>query len=400
MPTDLSPDVVSEREALELLKQAIATRCEPEVGVFEKDIVEFYAAKMRDFGLEVDVFEEVEGRPNVVGRARGQGGGRSVLFSAHLMCPVSALEDWHCDPYATVVEERRIYALGVADMKAAIVAMLYAARDAVARNATGDVIVALGAGGELGGAIGTGAIMRRGYRADFAIVGEPTDLDIVHCQRGAVWTEWHVKGRTGLTGAGINAVHKALSLGQEFVALNEPLQKRKHPLLGHGQLSINVIRGGTETYNVPDHCLLKVDRRLVPPETTDDVIGQLDAAADRMRAKDPELDVNRDVTLHIPTVETDPQFSLVQELAAGIADVKGAPPEFKGIRGFTEMVHIHEAGVPAVVCGPGSVKVIHAPNEWVAVDEFMNAIQIYTNVSRRITSLPSDRDLHQSGHLV
>ena len=383
-------DVASEREAVDLLREAIAVKCEPEVGVFEEEIVEFYAQKMRDFGLEVDVFAEVDGRPNVVGRARGSGGGKSLLFSAHLMCPVSELGAWHCDPYATVVEDGRIYGMGVADMKAAIVSMLFAARDAVQRGSQGDVVVALGAGGELGGAIGTGAIMRRGYRGDFAIVGEPTDLDVIHCQRGAVWTEWTVKGQTGLTGGGLNAVHKALDLGQALVALTDAIAVApKHELLGTGGLSINVVEGGTEFYNVPDRCVLKVDRRIVPGQAPDDVVAEFEAVLERLKGQDGDLDAAFEVKLRIPPVETDVSHPLVRELAAAIEEVKGAAPAFKGIRGFTEMVHIFEAGVPAVVCGPGSVHVIHAPNEWVAVEEFMNTVRLYTNVSRRITSQPS-----------
>jgi acetylornithine deacetylase len=111
------------------------------------------------------------------------------------MCPVSNQADWHCDPYATVIEDGRIYGMGVADLKAAAVAMLFAARDAALQKPRGDVIVGLGAGGESGGFIGTKAMMDRGLRADVAVVGEPSELEITFCQRGAVWHEWHGRSR-------------------------------------------------------------------------------------------------------------------------------------------------------------------------------------------------------------
>lgn len=166
----------------------------------------------------------------------------------------------------------------------------------------GDVIIGLGAGGESGGFIGTKAMLDRGLRADVAVVGEPSELEITYCQRGAVWHEWSIAGKTGLTGrpGSVNAVHKAVKLASALVELNDQMDAQPHPLVGRPQLSVNFIQGGTQFYNVPDRCVLKTDRRLVPGETTSAIIAQLESLAGRMRASDPDLDFSMELKLEIP----------------------------------------------------------------------------------------------------
>jgi acetylornithine deacetylase/succinyl-diaminopimelate desuccinylase-like protein len=221
-----------------------------------------------------------------------------------------------------------------------------------------------------------------------AVVGEPSELEITYCQRGAVWYEWVVSGKTGLTGrpGSINAVHKAVKLASALIDLNERLEAPPHPLVGRPQLSVNLMDGGTQFYNVPDRCVLKTDRRLVPTETTGGAIAQIENIAETLRSQDPELEFTMERKLEIPPVETPIDSAIVHEAMAAIREVRGRDPQLTGMFGFTEMAHIHQAGIPVIVCGPGSLGVIHAPDEYVEVDEFMEAIAIYTSLARRVTA--------------
>jgi|RhiMetdeSRZDD1v2_1073273.scaffolds.fasta_scaffold216929_2 succinyl-diaminopimelate desuccinylase len=379
---------VTEREAMELLGEAVAVKSESERAIYEGPIAEFYASKMREIGMEVEIFEVAPDRPNVVGRLRGTGGGKSILFNSHMMVPSSRFEDWKTDPYVPTVVDGKIYGMGVSDTKAGIIAMLFAARDLKRHRPRGDMIIGLGAGGEGGGFIGTKAIVDRGIRADAVVVCEPTELNIVYVQYGAIWFQLTVKGKAGLTGAGVNAIHKALPLAQAIVDFNKTINQRTHPLLPPSRVSINVIHAGDQAYNVPDRCMVRADRRIIPGETPDGAKAEMDGILKELRARDPELDVSSEILLELPAIEVNKNALVVREATAAIAEVRGAPPELRGIRGFTEMAHIVPAGMDAIVCGPASTSVIHAPNEYVPVKEFMDSIQVYTNLSRRITELP------------
>lgn len=383
------PDFVAEADAVALLREATATKCEPEHEIYEQGIVDLYSRIMRDFGLEVDVFEKVAGRPSVVGRVRGSGGGRSILFNGHLNSPSSPLEDWQTDPYELTRVDGKLYGMGVADLKAAVVGMLFAAR-AVRESATrGDVIIGLGAASELGGLIGTKAIVERGYRADVAIVGEPTNMDIINCQRGAVWFNVHVRGRSGLTGyGGVNAVHKAIRVAQAYVDFNEDLATRTNPIVGAAGLSVNIIQGGHRISTVPDRCMLTLDRRLIPGEAPGEAVAEIEGIAEELRAEDPELDLTLELRLTLPPLCDQAVDSLaVRAVTDAVLRVRGRAPVIKGIRGFTELVHLREAGIDGVVCGPGSANVIHAPNEYVTVEELMHTIRVYTAVALQVTRM-------------
>lgn len=382
MSTDL------QSEALDLLARAVGARCEPEIGIYEKEIAAVYAEAMEDYGLEVEVFEEAPDRPSVVGRVPGSGGGKSLGFNAHLMSPISELEDWKTPPYELQVEDGRAYGSGVADAKAGIVAMILAARELAQVGPKGDLIVALGAGGELGGMIGTKAIIERGVGPDALIVCEATHLDLVYRERGAIFLDVNVRGETGLTGGGVNANHAALRVAQALLRINEQIEPGTQDVpadVGPGALNINYIKGGSFYYNVPDRCVLYVDRRLTLGETLDDAMRQIETAIAEAKESNPDANYSIDIKTQLPPCETDPESTLARELGAVIQNVKGAQPALKGIRGFTEMAHWHAAGIDSLVCGPGGVDVIHRPNEYVEVSEFVDTIEIYSQIAKRLT---------------
>ena len=135
-------------DALDILRRIAPLQCEPDaLGIKETSIAMAYAELMGELGIEAELMEAEEGRPNVIGRVRGSGGGQSILFNTHLMVPVSPAEDWHYDPLDITIEDGKIYGMGVSDTKAGIVAMMLAARQLAAEKPRGDVIIGLGAGG-------------------------------------------------------------------------------------------------------------------------------------------------------------------------------------------------------------------------------------------------------------
>jgi acetylornithine deacetylase len=159
-------------------------------GAGEGDLARFVAEWLADAGLEVEVDEVAPGRPNVVGRARGSGGGSTLLLNAHM--DTVGYEGMEA-PLEPRVENGRLYGRGAYDMKGSLAAIMVAGAEAAQAGLRGDVLVAAVVDEEVF-SIGAEAAARR-YPADAAIVAEPTELRLVVAHKGFVWMEIETKGR-------------------------------------------------------------------------------------------------------------------------------------------------------------------------------------------------------------
>lgn len=155
----------------------------------EGAIAAFISRWMEAAGLEVQLDETLPGRPSVVGIARGTGGGRTLLLNGHMdTVGVAGMSE----PFRPRLENGRLYGRGAYDMKGGLAACLVAAAEAGRRQLRGDVIVAAVADEEYAG-LGTLSIAGR-YRADGAIVAEPTELQLVVAHKGFLWLEVETEG--------------------------------------------------------------------------------------------------------------------------------------------------------------------------------------------------------------
>ena len=170
----------------------------------ERAIQDYVTGFWQECGIECDVFDPTdvpefkshpgfydlgrnyEGRPVVVARIRGSGGGRSLILSGHVDAVPVGKGEWLHGPYSGDVEGGKLYGRGAFDMKGGVAAMMSAARILHEMDVTlkGDLIVETVPDEEFAGANGTVAARARGYTADAAVVGEPTGLRVVAAQRG------------------------------------------------------------------------------------------------------------------------------------------------------------------------------------------------------------------------
>jgi acetylornithine deacetylase len=323
----------------------------------EREIAGFVAEWLRRAGLEVYVEEVAPARPNVVGVARGSGGGRTLLLNAHTdTVGVAGMEA----PFAPRVEDGRLYGRGAYDMKAGLAAAMLAARDAARLGLRGDVVVAAVADEEVA-SIGTEGLVRSG-RADAAIVTEPTGLAIGVAHRGFVALEVEVEGRAAhgsRPDLGIDAIAKT---GRILVGLEELDRSLRaeppHPLLGTGSAHASVISGGQEYSSYPASCTLQAERRTIPGETIEQVDAEVEAIVAQARAADPELRATwRRVFSREPfeIAADDPFVELVRRRAD--TDVAGLPF-------WADSALLAAAGIPTVLFGPGG-EGAHAEVEWV-----------------------------------
>jgi acetylornithine deacetylase len=317
-------------------------------------------------GLEARVLEETAGRPSVLVRAPGKGGGRTLLLCGHI--DTVGVEGM-TDPHSPRVDGDRLYGRGAYDMKAGVAAALIAAREAARLDLRGDVVVAAVADEEHA-SLGVQEALRA-VSADAAIVTEPTELELMVAHKGFVWSEIHVAGRAAHGSRphlGVDAIVKMGPVLTELGALDDALGGREHPLLGRGSVHASVIEGGAELSSYPAHCVLGLERRTLPGETHADVESELAALLERCRAADAELDAEQRTLLVREPFEVAEDAELVRLVRESAAEVLSEPPRIGGASYWADAAFIAAAGIPTVMFGPGG-EGAHAVEEWVSLAE-------------------------------
>ena len=350
-------------------------------GAGEGAIAAFVAGWARDAGLEVEVLERTPGRPSVVVRARGTGGGRTLLLCGHV--DTVGVEGM-AEPHVARVEGDRLFGRGAYDMKAGVAAALLAARDAAALGLAGDVVVAAVADEEHA-SLGVREVLER-VEADAAIVTEPTELEVVVAHKGFVWLEVEVTGRAAHGSRphlGVDAIVRTGPVLAELGRLDEALGAREHPLLGRPSVHASTIEGGAELSSYPARCVLRIERRTLPGERAADVERELDALLDRCRAADPQLRAERRTLLVREPFEVDPDHALVRAVRDAAAEVLPEAPRVGGASFWADAAFIAAAGTPTVMLGPGG-EGAHAMEEWVSLADTEAVVRALVAVAGRV----------------
>jgi acetylornithine deacetylase len=336
-------------------------------GAGEGEIARFVASWLEDAGLEVVVDEVAPARFNVVGIARGSGGGRTLLLNAHMDTVGHAGMDRPLDPR---VEEGRLYGRGAYDMKASLAAIMLAGADAAQAGLRGDVIVTAVCDEEVG-SIGTAAIAA-GYRAEAAIVSEPTEERLAVAHKGFAWIEIETRG--------VAAHGSRADLGEDAIARMGPVlvglealdralgEREPHPLLGTGSIHASLIEGGTELSTYPDRCVLRAERRTLPGETQADVEAE---ARDLLGA----VEGSAKVTFFREPFEV-AEDAEIARLVSSSAD----RPEVIGVPFWADSALLAGAGIPTVVYGPAG-EGAHAAVEWVDLASAERCAELYASLA-------------------
>lgn len=350
-------------------------------GAGEARIAAYVADWARKQGLEVEVLEETPGRPSVLVRARGTGGGRTLLLCGHL--DTVGVEGM-ADPHEPRIDGDRLRGRGGYDMKAGLAAALVAARDAAALGLAGDVVVAA-VSDEEHASLGVQEALRS-VQADAAVVTEPTELEIAVAHKGFVWSEITVTGRSAHGSRphlGTDAIAKTGRVLTELEALDEALAAREHPLLGRGSVHASTISGGVELSSYPAECVLGLERRTLPGETAQDVERELTTLLDRCRAADPALEAEQRTLLVREPFEIDQDDELVGLVRATAGAVMPAAPRVGGASYWADAAFIAAAGIPTVMFGPGG-EGAHAVEEWVSLADTEIVARTLTGVAARL----------------
>jgi acetylornithine deacetylase len=372
----------------------------------ESRVAELLAETYRAAGAEAELFGSVRGRDNAVARLRGSGGGRSLLFNGHLdVVPPGPEAEWTGgDPWSGRVAGGRVWGRGACDMKGGLVAQAMAGR--ALREAgvrlRGDLVFQAVVGEEMmEHRLGTTACVERGYRADAAVVAEPssppTRLAVCPVSPGVLWFTLTVEGKAthpalrgetvrpgGLGEAvGVSAVDKIFLLHAALGRLEAEWRTTKtHPLFAPGHFSImpGVVvagpRSGLVPFFVPDEARMEVLVWHHPDDEAEDVRREVETELGRAADADAWLRVHRprvEWRHHWPKSVLDAGHPIVAATARAHGRSCGSRAAVQGFPAVEDMTWLNAAGIPAINYGPGDLRAAHAVDEHLDVGELLTA---------------------------
>lgn len=370
------------------------------IGKREDEFAQLYATMMSDVGLTVEQRQVAPGRSNVWGTLAAASPSESSMRAATTSesdavsleaatAPRSVMLAGHTDtvgvdgydgPFTARVEEGRLHGRGACDMKAALAAYLEVIRvlNAGGVKLRADLIVA-GICDEEHLMLGSQDMHVNGPAAAVAIIGEPTELAVCSSHRGQVCLEISTFGKavhSSQPHLGTNAIVSMTRVIDALMIYADELRDGpNHPLCGVGTTNPGVIRGGSIASTVPDICRLEIDRRTLPGQTYDDVVREVRVLLDPIAAEDPSFryEINGPTLFGAP-LDTPIDHPVTLAVSKAATDVRGFAVFPTA---FTAATDAPNLGIPAVICGPGSITVAHTLHEYVDLDEVVAATKIY-----------------------
>ncbi len=369
----------------------------------EHEAVGWLADRLRVEGADVDHWRldlpALSGRPDFpgaeverreawgcVGAFGGAGAGRSVLLDGHVdVVPVGDPDAWSVDPFAAAERDGWLLGRGTADMKAGLLAALHAvlAVRAAGVDLAGDVLVAPVCGEEDGG-LGTYALLDRGWRADGCVIPEPTDLDLVPANAGALTFRLRIRGRATHAARrldGVSAIEKLLPVHAALGALERRRHETVDPLaarwdLAH-PLSIGSVRAGDWASSVPDLLVAEGRYGVAIGEDVAAARAEFEAAVTDACAADEWL-AEHPVEVEwwggqFASGRTPDDSDLVPTLATAHEAAGRPPADVYGAPYGSDLRLLTAAGIPTVQYGPGDAAVAHGPTEAVRIDDAVHA---------------------------
>ncbi len=339
----------------------------------EETIAVFLSGWLESIGAEVTLEEIKPGRPNLIARFAPLDGRPRILLGPHL--DTVGVGGMIVDPFGGEIRDERIWGRGASDTKGPMAAMLWALhehRDSLASMPVAVDFVAFM--GEESGQWGSKDFVRRhGKDYIFALVGEPTSMQVVHVTKGSLWATLRATGKAAHSSQperGENAILKlARALDQLDHHLGGQLATFTHPVLGRSTMNVGMIRGGSRPNIVPDLAEAEIDIRITPALASAGGALKLLEETIAFHALPVEI-VNPHEN---PPMETDASHAMIQSLLAtdpstGLA---GAP-------WFSDAAHLSNGGIPSICIGPGSIDQAHTIDEFIDISALRNGAEFFT----------------------
>jgi len=363
---------------------------------------------MESIGLKTDLWEEEKGRANLVGIYKGTSEGKSIIFNGHVdVVPPGPENLWtKAGPWSGKIVNGKIYGRGTSDMKAGNAAAIIALKAVLnaGYQPKGDVIIEDVVGEEMMNTeVGTGATIKRGYKADAAIVMEssapPYPLALLTASPGVVVMRVTIKGKPAHTsmrdelvragGKGfkiaVSAIDKGFIIYQGILKLEEEWgQNKSHPVFTHpGHFTIcptSFIGGLHGIAYIPEECFIDYVIWHAPQDSLEQVKKEIEEQISRFAQIDPWLRENPpqvEWNFWWPPYEISPNAPICKAVTNAYEAVMNKPVKIYGFAAVNDATFLNKAGIPTITLGPGSIQVAHSVNEYVEIREVIDAAKIY-----------------------
>ncbi len=334
-------------------------------------------------------------RVNVIGQWNNDGGGKSLILNGHVdVVPTGPEELWHESPWSGSIKNRKIYGRGSTDMKGGLSAAIFAVQilQKIGFKPNGNVMVQSVVGEESGGC-GTLTNIVKEYSADAAVILEPTSLKISPIQSGALTFRLTIPGRAthaAMRWDGVSAIEKFNLIHQSILEF----EKERHQSFDIkyyeskdrvAPINIGTIKGGEWHSTVPETVVAEGRLGVFPGESAQDARDTFETHLKTISETDDWLKEN------LPIVEwfegqfesgkTDINHPLIQSLSDCYHQTTGDVPIIEGVTYGSDLrLFTNHAHIPAVLFGPGDVRLAHAANEYVEIDEVITTVKIIANM--------------------
>ena len=349
----------------------------------EAGMVDYLSAFFTNLGIPYQLSEALPGRNNIIATLQGQNPDRILLFECHM--DTASAQVMTIPPFEPHIRDGLLYGRGSCDTKAGGVAMMHAMKRLVETGTVPPMSIAYA------GAVDEEHLMRGArhmaplVKAEAAVIAEPTDLEVIRGHKGVVRFHIIVNGKAAHSSKpylGINAINKMARL---IVRLEDELgpqyQARSNPLLGNPTFNVGIVEGGAQINFVPDSCRAAVDCRILPGDTPETVVGAFEQIISAAGAEDSELDarIERPLMFACGAMGTAEDAPIVNSSVAACRAVLG-DATIAGVPYGTDGSPFADAGVPAIVLGPGSIDQAHGAVEWVECEQVLKAVEIYHHI--------------------
>ena len=405
-PTDVKEAIGSLRD--ELYQLALALVRTPSVTGNEDTAQDMLAGQLRDWGLDVDLWTIESGirshraycddglpveRKNLVARWGPVDDTAALILNGHIdVVPPGGCEQWDADPFDARIHQDALHGRGSCDMKSGLAACCIAVRAAMKLGIEPkrSILVQSVIGEETGG-LGTLAAIERGYRADAAVIAEPTSLEMCPVQAGALSFRLQVPGKAAhgaMRTWGVSAIEKFWPVFRKLEAFEKKRhQGFRHPFYEQGQLvaplSVGKLHAGNWPSTVPEKLVAEGRFGIFPGEDCDAARRAFEAVV-RSASDDDDWLSENPVGVEwfegqFEPGETATDAAILNQLESCHHELLGHQPKTHGVSYGSDLrLFTRYAEMPAVLYGPGDVALTHAANEWLPLDELVHAAEVFT----------------------
>lgn len=348
----------------------------------ERDIADFIRRKLKKFGFEPILVGD-RNRPSILCYCNKSKGKKLWLDAPLDTVTIGDESKWQYPPFSGKITGRRLYGRGSADCKAAIAIFTYVAAAIFQdkEKLKGQLILSFDSDEQSGYFTGIKNLLKKGVRADACIIGYPGTEEIVIGARGFLRLNITTFGKTAHTGSrehkGINAISRMVKVIQGLEKLK--MKYKKNNLFKFGpSLTVSEIEGGRAINVVPDKCNVKVDIRLIPSQTKNTVLKEINTLLKKLKKDDPALRVKIEPYLYEAPFQTPKNSKIVKILKQNAEEILGKRIKLTAAGGSGIGNVIGNKGIPTITGFGVDGNNIHSENEYILVDSILPVAMVYT----------------------